>query len=99
MKKTKQEVCHRYKMEYVTRLNNRPKNRTLLPNLKVDQLVLVREEASPSCEWPLGRIVATFPGSDGLVRVVDVKTATGIKRRSLNNNCPLPSEVCDNSAL
>ena len=34
-------------------------------------------------EWKTGRIVAVYPGSDGLVRVVDLQTESGIYRRGI----------------
>jgi hypothetical protein len=35
----------------------------------------------PRNNWPLGRIIQTYPGKDGQVRVADVKTKTGTYRR------------------
>ena len=32
-------------------------------------------------DWPLGQVAEVYPGQDGLVRVVSVKTARGIYRR------------------
>ena len=89
MKKMRQEVCSRYRDEYITRLNNRPKQFTPKGNLVVGQLVLLREEHSPSSEWPLGRIAKTHPGDDGLVRVVTIVTQSGEKKRAVNKVCPL----------
>ena len=37
-----------------------------------------------STTWPLGRIVEVFSGKDGLVRVVNVKTKSGIYKRPVN---------------
>ena len=31
--------------------------------------------------WPLAKVTQTYPGKDGLVRVVDVKTSKGIYKR------------------
>lgn len=45
----------------------------VVPNLCVDQLVLVEDERAPSTFWPLGRITATYPGPDMRVRVVSVR--------------------------
>ena len=43
---------------------------------KVGDLVLIKNEILPPSKWPLGKITEIFKGSDGLVRVVTVKTAT-----------------------
>ncbi|GFW98015.1 hypothetical protein TNCV_1806661 [Trichonephila clavipes] len=44
-------------------------------------------------DWPMGRILEVFPGSDGLVRVVNVKTSTGILKRAITKVVPLPIPV------
>ncbi|KAF0309118.1 putative ATP-dependent RNA helicase Dbp73D [Amphibalanus amphitrite] len=35
----------------------------------------------PRGSWPLGRVARTFPGQDGLVRVVEVNTRKGVYKR------------------
>ncbi|GFV19467.1 hypothetical protein TNCV_3663991 [Trichonephila clavipes] len=51
----------------------------------------------------MGRILEVFPGSDGLVRVVNVKTSTGILKRAITkepsldgatNEIALPFGTC-----
>lgn len=44
-------------------------------------VVLVMDPDGPRNVWPKGIIVRTYPSSDGRVRVVDVRTTTGIPRR------------------
>ncbi|GFU96028.1 integrase catalytic domain-containing protein [Trichonephila clavipes] len=44
------------------------------PNLMENQLVLLKDPNTKLPDWPMGRILEVFPGSDGLVRVVNVKT-------------------------
>ncbi|GFV85076.1 hypothetical protein TNCV_3320141 [Trichonephila clavipes] len=43
-----------------------------------NQLVLLKDPNTKPLDWPMGRILEVFPGSDGLVRVVNVKTSTAI---------------------
>ncbi|XP_024879652.1 uncharacterized protein LOC112459663 [Temnothorax curvispinosus] len=45
-------------------------------NIKVGFIVLLTDERSPPCKWPLTRVTALHPGKDGLTRVVTLKTAT-----------------------
>ncbi|XP_077264251.1 uncharacterized protein LOC143898559 [Temnothorax americanus] len=45
-------------------------------NVKVRSIVLLTDERSPPCKWPLARVTALHPGKDGLTRVVTLKTAT-----------------------
>ena len=51
-------------------------------DIKIGTVVLLEDEG-PRLGWPLGVIEAVFPGKDGLVRKVDVKTARGIFSRSV----------------
>jgi hypothetical protein len=43
--------------------------------------VLIVDINLPRGVWPPGRITRTFPGKDGVVRVVDVTTTVGTLRR------------------
>ncbi|KAJ8039611.1 hypothetical protein HOLleu_13660 [Holothuria leucospilota] len=40
-------------------------------------MVLLKEKDSLQGQWPLGRIVGVYPGPDGHVRVIRVKTSKG----------------------
>ena len=51
--------------------------------LKKGSMVLVREDNLPRMNWPLGLIVKTFPGKDGIIRAVDVKTSKGVFTRAI----------------
>ena len=46
-------------------------------NLKEDDVV----QDARRRDWKVGRIVRTYPGADGLVRVVDVKVGDKIFKR------------------
>lgn len=58
--------------------------------LKVDDLIVLREDNSPPLRWPLGRVVEVCSGKDGIVRVVVVRTATGTYKRAVKNVALLP---------
>ncbi|XP_071652480.1 uncharacterized protein [Temnothorax longispinosus] len=45
-------------------------------SIKVGSIVLLTDERSPPCKWPLARVTDLHPGKDGLTRVVTLKTAT-----------------------
>ncbi|GFX07902.1 uncharacterized protein TNCV_4161711 [Trichonephila clavipes] len=63
------------------------------PYLMENQLVLLKDPNTKPLDWPMGRILEVFPGSDGLVRVVNVKTSTGILKRAITKVVPLPIPV------
>ena len=49
--------------------------------VKTGDLVLYDDGASKRAQWPLGRVVETFVGRDGLIRAATIKTAKGETRR------------------
>ena len=52
-------------------------------SLKVGSVVLIQDEGSPRLQWPLGVIQELYPGRDGHVRSVQVKTAKGMLIRPI----------------
>ena len=54
-------------------------------NPQKGDVVVLREDNAFVNAWPLGRIVEVYPGKDGLVRVVSVKTSQGVYRRPVTN--------------
>lgn len=56
----------------------------------VGDVVLILEPNLSAAEWRLGRIENIFPGKDGNVRVVTIRTAKGTFTRPARKVCPLP---------
>ncbi|GFW33942.1 integrase catalytic domain-containing protein [Trichonephila clavipes] len=79
--------------EYLTHLQTRAKWSVQNANLMENQLVLLKHPNTKPLDWPMGRILEVFPGSDGLVRVVNVKTSTGILKRAITKVVSLPIPV------
>ncbi|XP_024886772.1 uncharacterized protein LOC112464165, partial [Temnothorax curvispinosus] len=71
-------------------LRQRTKWQQSCANLAKDELVIVRNELLPPTKWELGRIQKLYPDQDGRVRVVDVKTVSGIYKRPITKLCRLP---------
>lgn len=86
----KQHFWQRWSTEYVAELQQRTKWRTKCRDLKLDDLVLIKDEHSPPLYWRLGRVSKLYPGADGVPRVADVATANGNVRRAINRLCSLP---------
>ena len=63
----------RWKKEYLLSLNERKKWNQPRRNIKVGDIVLVKDEAADRMEWPLAIVTEVFPSSDELVRKVKVK--------------------------
>ncbi|MGL4481231.1 MAG: hypothetical protein ACRCTW_01750 [Lactococcus garvieae] len=58
-------------------------------NLQKGDLVLMAKTDSPRGEWPKGIVLETYPGIDGLVRQVLIRTTTGNFRRDVRSLCLL----------
>ncbi len=43
----------------------------------------------PRGQWKIGHIIQTFPGEDGLVRVIKIQTKTGVYSRVIHRLCLL----------
>ena len=60
-------------------------------NLSTGDVVLLAEDGMISTKWPIAKVIKTYPGNDGIVRVVDVKTSKGKYRRPVHKLAPLLS--------
>ena len=79
----------RWKREYLTSLRERFNNSMHKDNLiKVGQIVLIHDDC-PRVFWKLGKIINTFPGTDGLIRSASLKTEKGILERPITKLYPL----------
>lgn len=86
----KSEFWQRWTKEYLSELQHRYKWTKPNENIKHGQMVVLKEDNVPVLSWPLGRIINTIKGKDGLVRVADVRTSTGVLRRPIHRLAPLP---------
>jgi hypothetical protein len=91
---------NRWLREYVPHLIERRKWLKSRKNLQIGDMVLVVDPRNRRGEWPLGRIVETFPAPDGVVRVARVKTSSGESIRPVAKLCLLEvtSEEVSSSA-
>lgn len=65
-----------FRHTYLPQLAARAKEMIAQTNLQVKDVVLVADLQTKRTHWPLGLIVAVYPGPDGLVRTADVKVET-----------------------
>ncbi|OXA47089.1 LINE-1 retrotransposable element ORF2 protein [Folsomia candida] len=81
----------RWSNEYLTRLQQRPKWMSKSPNISIGAMVVIKDETQPPLKWKLGRIESLHPGPDAIVRVVTVRTSTGIFKLHSNAYHPVNS--------
>ncbi|XP_033225734.1 uncharacterized protein LOC117178416 [Belonocnema kinseyi] len=62
--------------------------------IKVGTLVVLKEDNLAPMDWKLARIVDVHPGQDKVVRIVTVRTNTGVYKRSVTRLYPLPIYEC-----
>lgn len=94
-----QHFWERWHREYLHTLINRPKWIKEQRNLKEGDLVIVMEENVAPLKWKLARVQEIFPGRDGLVRMVIIKTNTGTYKRPISKLgllYPANSDFTDN---
>ncbi|XP_048483697.1 uncharacterized protein LOC125488552 isoform X1 [Plutella xylostella] len=90
LKQKFRNTWHKY---YLNILQNRPKWRQEQHNVKLGSLVILKEDNIPNMCWPMARIVKLFPGHDGKVRAVEVRTPNHkTHHRSIHKICILPIE-------
>lgn len=50
-------------------------------NLEVGDIVIIKDETTPRCDWPLAIVRETEKDKSGFVRAVKVKTQHSVLRR------------------
>ncbi|GBP31116.1 hypothetical protein EVAR_77413_1 [Eumeta japonica] len=88
IEQARQHFWTRWSREYVCELQQRTKWQHKQPNIKPDQMVLIRDDSTPPMKWPLGRVTVVYPGSDGASRMAEIKNKQGSCSSSNQQNMP-----------
>ena len=87
------QFWQRWSQEYLASLRKYAKWHKPMRNLSVGDVVVLHESGLVQTKWPLGRVIKVYNGKDGLVRVADIKTQTGVFKRPIHKLALLlPSE-------
>ncbi|XP_044744246.1 uncharacterized protein LOC123306343 [Coccinella septempunctata] len=93
IQKTKQDFWKKWTSEYLSRLQQRSKWTDKKENMKIGDIVLVKQDNVNPNYWPLGRVTQCHPGNDGFVRVATIRCKDGKEiRRPITKICILPVE-------
>lgn len=93
VQKMTQHFWKRWSHEYLHQLQSRSKWKVNAANpIAVGDLVLIRGETSNTLQWPTGRVVQCHTGSDGVTRVLSLKTSHGVIKRGVTKVFKLPIE-------
>lgn len=88
--KARQDFWKRWQLEYLNEMQKRHKwQKDGAVELKKGSVVILIDKNKPCMVWELGVITEVYPGSDGVIRVVEVKTARGVYTRNTTTLCPL----------
>jgi len=79
----------RFVREYVPTLQCRRKWNKVQRNFQVNDIVIIQSDDISRSFWPLARIIEVFPGKDGIIRSVKLKTSNSILVRPSNRICLL----------
>ena len=72
----------RWKREFLPLLQTRRKWVNPQPNLRVGDLVLLKNQELHRNDWPRGLVTKVFPADDGNIRKIEVTTARGETKRA-----------------
>lgn len=73
LRKMQLQFWRLWQRDYLNELQARGKWFRPHPNLRVGDIVALKDENLPPTHWRIGRIIDVFPGQDGLVRTVEVQ--------------------------
>lgn len=73
VKRWTEDIWQRWHNEYLHTLQQRTKWKKKEENIKIGDVVAIRQENLPPTQWCIGRVVELHPGEDGLVRVITTK--------------------------
>lgn len=74
---------NRWIKEYLTTLHLRQKWLKPQRNVQIGDLVLVNDKNIPRGLWPIGMVTKVFPGPDGKIRTVELRTKDSVYIRPI----------------
>ena len=91
LKSCKDSLWKRWSREYVNALRERHNlnHERKRFHVNVGDVVIIKSDEKNRGKWPLGVVQEVYPGRDGVVRAVQVKTANGHLERAIQHLYPL----------
>jgi putative ribosome biogenesis GTPase RsgA len=87
----KKNLWNRWRREYLTALREKHNltHQTTKLKVLVGDVVIVKSDDKNRGNWPLGIVQQVFPGKDGVIRAVKLKTAKGTLERPVQHLYPM----------
>ena len=94
----KENLWNRWRREYLTALRERHDmtHQTAKSKVSVGDVVIVKSDDKNMGNWPLAVVQRVFPGKDGVIRAVELKTSKGTLERPVQHL--YPTELANESA-
>ena len=92
------QLRRRFRDEYLGQLVHHQEKAKYRRPVRLGEVVLVGSDDKKRNAWPLGRVVEIFPGGDGHVRRVKVRTQNGVIIRPIQRIYPLEVTTFDESS-
>ena len=90
LQKTFQSFWKSWSRDYLCSLQQRHRWQQQGHPIKQGDMVIIKEENIPPLRWRLARVMKLHTGSDGITRVVSLKTSKGTLTRAIQYIYPLP---------
>ncbi|XP_015121518.1 uncharacterized protein LOC107044225 [Diachasma alloeum] len=91
----REELRSRFRIEYLGQLKQHGVIKPAVIKIKEGYVVFVGSDNVKRLEWPLARVDQVFPGKDGEIRVVKLKTANGYVTRPIQKLYPLEMSMSE----
>ena len=87
-----QQLWEQWSQDYLRQLQQFHRWKHPKRSVQVGDIVLLKDSELFTRSWPLARVIEVHAGTDGLVRVVTLRTEKGIYRRTVTRLVPLLQE-------
>ncbi|KAJ8964429.1 hypothetical protein NQ317_017452 [Molorchus minor] len=96
--KLREDLRKRFRSEYLGQLIMHSRGGKTR-NIKVGEVVLIGSDNTKRLDWPLAKVEEIFPGKDGGVRLVKLKTSSGHLLRPVQRLYPLEIDSIEDDCL
>ena len=101
-KKCQQAAQHfrdRWSQEYLQNLQKAVKWHKQSRNYKVGDLVMLTDGKEFHCQWTMAKVIAVYPGTDNLVRAVDVQVENVIIPKDCKTKAELANKITTRTSI
>ena len=94
-----QQFWKRWSQEYLQQLQKAVKWHKKQKNYQVGDIVMLTDGKVYQCQWTMAKVVAVYPGKDGVVRAVDVQVELAIKPTKCNSKAEYLTKLTTRTAI